>query len=156
MLMPGACDPAIDGVRARHGAAEAEARATRTGTLILVRVLACLPAILIAAAIWRLSDTPDLAIAHGWLDTVLRKAAHIGVFGALAAAAWLGLRAQRVRPATAIGGGAAIALVYACVDEWHQTRVPTRHGTPVDVAIDAIGIGIASMVLVMTGRRSST
>ena len=122
-------------------------------TLPDVRIAAWIPAVLIAAVIWRLSATPDLAIAHGWLDTVLRKAAHVGAFAALAFAAWLGMRAQPVGRPSAILAGALFALAYAGVDEWHQTRVPTRHGTPVDVAIDAIGVGIASMVLVMSERR---
>ena len=118
-----------------------------------MRILAWLPAAAIAAVVWVLSDTPDLAVASGWLDTVLRKAAHVGVFGLLAAACVLALRAWPVRVPASLVGGAVLALAYAGVDEWHQTRVPTRHGTPVDVAIDAIGVGIAVMVLAMAFRR---
>ena len=118
-----------------------------------MRVLACLPAIAIAALIWRLSATPDLAIASGWLDTVTRKAAHIGIFGLLCAAVVLAMRAQRWPVRICLVGGAVVALAYACVDEYHQTFVPTRHGTPVDVAIDAVGIGIASIVLAMAFNR---
>lgn len=33
-----------------------------------------------------------------------------------------------------------LALVYAISDEFHQTFVRDRHGSPVDVLIDAIGI----------------
>lgn len=122
-------------------------------TLRSVRVLAWVPAFAIAALIWVLSDTPDLAIAHGWLDTVTRKAAHIGVFGLLAAACVLALRRWPLNAAPSLVAGALIALAYAAVDEIHQTSVPTRHGTPVDVAIDAIGIGVAAMVLAMSFRR---
>jgi len=121
-----------------------------------VRVLACVPALAVAALIWRLSGTPDLAIASGWLDTVTRKVAHIAVFAVLCAACVYGLRAQRLPPSTSLMAGAALALLYACVDEYHQTFVPTRHGTPVDVAIDAAGIGIASMVLAMAFNRRGT
>jgi VanZ family protein len=46
-----------------------------------------------------------------------------------------------------------LALGYAVLDEYHQSFVPTRVGTPVDVAIDALGVGIASMVLVMAYDR---
>ncbi len=118
-----------------------------------VRVLACLPALAIAALIWRLSATPDLAVASGWLDTVTRKTAHITIFGLLCAAVVLACRAQRWSARTCLIVGAIIALLYACVDEYHQTFVPTRHGTPVDVAIDAFGIGIASIVLAMAFNR---
>jgi VanZ family protein len=118
-----------------------------------MRALAWLPAIVVAAVIWQLSSTQDLAIASGWLDTVTRKAAHIAVFGLLCACCVYALRTQRCAAATCLIGGAVIALAYACVDEYHQTFVPTRHGTPVDVAIDAVGIGIASIVLAMAFNR---
>lgn len=118
-----------------------------------MRVLACLPALVVAAILWQLSATPDLAVASGWLDTVTRKAAHIGAFGLLASACVLALRAQRVSVRSALLGGAAIALVYAVIDEVHQSRVPTRNGAVSDVAIDALGIGIASIVLAMAFHR---
>lgn len=117
-----------------------------------VRVLACLPAILIASLIWWLSSTPDLAVAAGALDTVLRKTAHVGVFAALALACVFGLRANGLRPATAIWLGALTALAYAAVDELHQSTVPTRNGAPSDVMIDALGIGLASLALVRRAR----
>ncbi|MCX6391522.1 MAG: VanZ family protein [Actinobacteria bacterium] len=118
-----------------------------------MRVLAWLPALLIAALIWKLSATPDLAVASGWLDTVTRKSAHVAVFGVLCAACVLGLRVQHVSVRTSITVGATLALLYAGVDEYHQSFVPTRVGSPVDVAIDALGVGIASMVLVMAHHR---
>ncbi len=118
-----------------------------------MRLLAWLPAAAIAGVIWMLSGTPDLAVAHGWLDTVTRKAAHVGVFGLLAAACVLALRRWPQSARRSLVGGALIALAYAVVDELHQSRVPTRHGTPVDVAIDAAGIGIAAIVLAMAFRR---
>lgn len=118
-----------------------------------MRVLACLPALVIAAVIWKLSATPDLAVASGWLDTVTRKTAHVAVFGLLCGACVLGVRAQRLSVPASLLGGAALALLYAVIDEYHQSLVPTRVGTPVDVAIDALGIGIASMVLLMAFNR---
>jgi VanZ family protein len=47
---------------------------------------------------------------------------------------------------------AAISLAYACTDEYHQSFVETRHGTPVDVVIDSIGIALAALWL----RRART
>jgi VanZ family protein len=32
-----------------------------------------------------------------------------------------------------------ITVLYACTDEWHQSYVPGRTGTPLDVMIDSIG-----------------
>lgn len=53
----------------------------------------------------------------------------------------------------ALVSAAVIALVYAMVDEYHQSFVPTRHGALTDVAIDALGIGIASIVLLKIWSR---
>ena len=39
---------------------------------------------------------------------------------------------------------AAISLAYAVTDEIHQTFIEGRHGTPVDVVIDSVGIAAAS------------
>ncbi len=119
-----------------------------------MRVFACLPALAIAAVIWWLSSTPDLAVASGAVDTVLRKTAHVGVFAALAVACVVALRANGIRPARAILGGAALALAYAAVDEAHQSTVPTRNGAASDVAIDALGVGLASLILVRRARRA--
>jgi len=107
-----------------------------------VRLLAWLPPILIAALIWRLSSTPDLAITSGTLDLVLRKIAHVAVFAALAGSLIVALRRSEVRWERALPLAAAIAIVYAIVDEVHQSTVPTRNGSGVDVAIDAFGVGL--------------
>jgi VanZ family protein len=58
-----------------------------------------------------------------------------------------------VRLSAALVSAAAIALAYAIVDEYHQSFVPTRHGAISDVAIDALGIGIASIVLLKVYTR---
>ena len=46
-----------------------------------------------------------------------------------------------------------IALLYACSDEYHQTFVAGRHGSPVDVSIDAIGMGLAALAWTLAARR---
>ena len=122
-------------------------------TLQGVRILALLPPVLLAAIIWKLSDTPGLTIAHGALDTLLRKLAHVFAFGLLASTCVIAVRAQGVRFSAALVSAAAIALAYAIVDEYHQSFVPTRHGAIADVAIDALGIGIASIVLLKVWSR---
>ncbi len=121
----------------------------RAGTMHSVRVIAWTPACAIAITIWLLSATPDLAITSGTLDTVLRKFAHVGVFAALTVACAWGFRAQRIGAHVTLIAAAGVAITYAFVDEYHQTFVPTRHGAVSDVAIDAIGIAVASIVLKM-------
>jgi hypothetical protein len=105
------------------------------------------PPIAVMAVIFALSATPDLSSGLGRWDLVLRKAAHITVFAVL----WLTLaRAMHWRrPVLAT----VIALLYACSDEYHQTFVEGRHGSPVDVAIDAIGMGLAALAWTLAARR---
>jgi VanZ family protein len=44
-------------------------------------------------------------------------------------------------------------VLYAASDELHQTFVSGRHGSPLDVAIDAFGIGAAVLAWALTARR---
>lgn len=43
----------------------------------------------------------------------------------------------------------AVTVVFAALDEFHQTFVDGRAGTPVDVCIDSIGIVMACMILAL-------
>jgi VanZ family protein len=97
-----------------------------------------LPVVLWAAVIFTLSSIPSLSTGLGLWDTILRKAAHVTEYGVLGA---LLLRALgQEAPALAVG------IAYAASDEVHQHFVRARHGAPIDVAIDAIGVA-AGMLL---------
>jgi VanZ family protein len=104
------------------------------------------PVIAWAGLIFALSSVPDLGTGLGGWDTVLRKIAHAGEYAVLGA---LLFRAtgRAVLAAT-------LAVLYAVSDEIHQTLVPGRMGSPVDVAIDAVGVacGIAIWQLVLSRR----
>lgn len=95
------------------------------------------PPLLLMGVIFFFSAQPDLATGLGAWDTILRKAAHMAEYGLL----WfLWFRALELRsPLPA----AVLTLAYAATDEYHQTFVEGRHGSPVDVLIDAVGVGIA-------------
>ena len=97
-----------------------------------VRVL---PPVALMGVIFALSAQPDLNSGLGGWDTLLRKLAHMVEFGLLW---WLWLRALG-RPAVAAG----ITLAYAASDEWHQSFVEGRVGSPVDWLIDAAGVAVA-------------
>jgi VanZ family protein len=88
------------------------------------------------AVIFALSSVPSLSSGLSF-DYVLRKCAHMTEYAILAV---LLLRALgRELPAFALGAA------YAASDELHQHCVRGRHASPVDVAIDAVGllIGLA-------------
>lgn len=105
-----------------------------------------LPVFAWAAVIFALSSVPDLGTGLGGWDLLLRKIAHAVEFGVLGA---LFLRATG-RPALAFVLGA----LYAVSDEVHQSFVPGRMGSAVDVAIDTIGVlgGIVVWQLVRARR----
>lgn len=94
------------------------------------------PPVALMGVIFGLSATPDLNSGLGTIDFVGRKVVHMTEYGLL----WfLWHRALRFRrPWVA----AALAVAYAGTDEYHQTFIQGRHGTPVDVAIDAVGVAV--------------
>jgi VanZ family protein len=96
-----------------------------------------LPVVAWAALIFALSSIPSLDSGLAW-DTLLRKIAHVAEYAILGA---LFLRALR-RPVPAWLSGVA----YAVTDEFHQHFVAGRHGAPVDVAIDALGVLVGVVI----------
>ena len=48
---------------------------------------------------------------------------------------------------------AALALLFAASDEFHQTFVPTRGGTVWDVLIDSLGVGLVTLIALMRLRK---
>ena len=102
---------------------------------VLRAALRFIPPFALMGVIFALSAQPDLNSGLGGWDTVLRKLGHMVEYGLLW---WLWLRALG-RPLAAAG----IALTYAATDEWHQSFVDGRVGSPVDWAIDAAGVAVA-------------
>ena len=97
------------------------------------------PVIVWAALIFALSSVPSLNSGLGTWDEVLRKCAHVTEYAILG---FLLLRAiGRELPALLVG------VSYAATDEFHQHFVAGRHGSPVDVLIDTVGL-LIGIVLV--------
>jgi len=96
-----------------------------------------LPVVLWAALIFALSSVPSLSSGLGGWYYALRKCAHVTEYAVLA---FLLARAiGREAPAFVAG------VLYAASDELHQSFVRGRHASPIDVAIDSVGllIGLA-------------
>jgi VanZ family protein len=87
-----------------------------------------------AALIFALSSVPDLGTGLGGWDLVLRKLAHAAEYAVLGAL----LQRALNRPALAF----ALGTLYALSDEIHQSFVPGRQGSPLDVALDAAGVAV--------------
>ena len=111
-----------------------------------------LPPLLLMALIWFLSSLPDLTTGLGLADLIGRKMIHGLTFGLLTVLWWRALRPTL--PAGALPAAAVIATAYAGLDEYHQTFVPGRVGSPVDVAIDALGVVAAAVLVVRRLQRA--
>ena len=93
------------------------------------------PPLLLMGLIFFFSAQPDLNSGLGVWDTIGRKLIHAATYGVLLILWWRALgRTWRA---------VAITLLYAISDEYHQTFVHGRHGSPLDVAIDMAGVVIA-------------
>ena len=97
-----------------------------------------LPVFAWAAVIFAFSSIPSLSTGLGTWDTVLRKGAHIAEYAILGALLYRALG----REALAL----AVGIAYAVTDEFHQRFVLGRHASPVDVAIDAVGLALGMLV----------
>jgi VanZ family protein len=98
------------------------------------------PPLLLMGLIFFLSAQPDLNSGLGTWDTILRKLAHMTEYGLLWFLWWRALGHGNPVPAI------AITLLYAATDEYHQTFIHGRHGSPSDFAIDAVGVGLGLLV----------
>jgi VanZ family protein len=113
---------------------------TRRSPLALASLWA--PPLVLMAVIYVLAAQPDLSSGLGTLDFYLRKLAHMAEYALLLFLWWRALREHMAeRPAIALA--AAVTFLYSISDEWHQSFVEGRTGTPVDVALDAVGRAVA-------------
>jgi len=97
-----------------------------------------LPVVVWAAVIFAFSSIPNLSTGLGTWDTILRKGAHVTEYALLGALLYRALS----REALALAAG----IAYAATDELHQHFVRGRHASPVDVAIDAVGVAAGMLV----------
>ncbi|HEX2292317.1 MAG TPA: VanZ family protein [Gaiellaceae bacterium] len=102
------------------------------------------PAVAWAAVIFAFSSIPSLGTGLGTWDLVLRKIAHAAEFAILAI--------LLVRAFGDPWRAGVVAVLYAVVDEIHQSFVPGRQGAVADVLIDSVGV-LAGVLLAVWWRR---
>src|SRR3954453_9898160 len=108
-----------------------------------------LPVVGWGAGIFALSFFPSPSTGLGTWDTILRKGAHITEYAVLGALLY---RALGIEPLAL-----AVGIAYAATDELHQHFVHGRHASPIDVAIDGVGLSVGMLVClrVPPGRKPS-
>lgn len=114
-----------------------------------------LPPLALMGLIFVLSAMPGDEVDRGLAYFVSRKVAHFTEYALLTALWWRALRTRLAAP-MAVLLAVGISVAYAATDEAHQSGVDGRHGTPVDVAIDAAGALTAATLIVRRRRRLSS
>lgn len=110
-----------------------------------------LPLLLWMVAIFIVSAQPALPhVPQGWLDTLLKKSAHMAEYAILAI---LWQRALGMERKWGWGLALALTLLYAASDEYHQTFVPNRTGRALDVLIDGLGATVGLFLYRLRCRR---
>ena len=101
------------------------------------------PSALMVALIFAFSSIPkrELPELYQW-DVLIKKGGHMLGYCLLALASWHGSGWDKKKWWIAWG----IAIMYAITDEIHQSFVPGRTSSPVDIVIDSIAAGLALLV----------
>lgn len=117
--------------------------------------LAALATLLWMGLIFALSARRTVPVPPGLSTELTSIAGHFAAYAVLSALLWWTLEAgnltARRRMALALAG----AVAYGLTDEWHQSFVPGRDASPLDLAVDGIG-ALCGLVIVrrVTGRES--
>src|SRR2546425_7803875 len=124
------------------------------------------PVLWMAVTVWLSTDTASaehtsqlLMPAIRWLlpwatpgqlatvHRLLRKGAHLFEYAILAALWYRAFMRERNLSARAASWAAfAISLAWAALDEWHQSFLPSRTSSALDVALDSAGAALALVV----------
>src|SRR5215210_8219395 len=113
-----------------------------------------LPPLVLMGVIFFLSAQPSLDSGLGVIDLIGRKLIHFGAYALLCFLWWRALR-NVTNERRAVLLAFVLASGYAITDEFHQTFVEGRHGTPVDWLIDSAGAGVVALHLWRTRIRSA-
>lgn len=108
-----------------------------------ITTLRFLPALAWAGVIFYISDQPTLPDVPGLASTITSVLGHFTVYFVLAVLIWWGLGARELTVRQRVGIAFTIAVLYGVSDEWHQSFVPGRHASVLDLIADAAGALIA-------------
>jgi VanZ family protein len=107
------------------------------------------PPLIVMAMIFFFSAQPSDHEHRPLFEVLARKLGHVTGYFLLTLAWWWALNELDLSRSLSaqLRGAALFSLLYAATDEFHQTFVSGRTGTPVDVLIDAIGVGLACLLV---------
>ena len=112
-----------------------------------------LPVFVWGYIIYYLSDIPGLGTGLGVWDLILRKGAHITEYFILTILLVRAFRRSfRMSIAFLIFWPSVISFLYAVSDEYHQSFIKNRCGTPWDVLVDTVGILLVVFLYIKKGN----
>ena len=111
-----------------------------------------LPPLAWAGLIFYLSGIPGLKTPFSW-DYILRKLAHMFEYAVLCALVARAFAGAGLTGRRQVGYAVILAVLYAVTDEYHQSFVPGRFCSPMDVLIDAVGAAAGYYGFLLLRRR---
>lgn len=100
-----------------------------------------LPPVLWAAVIFTLSSIPQIKVSHFFVwDFALKKLAHISEYAILFTLVFRATNRKWIQSFT-------LTMLYAVSDEFHQSFIPGRSPTVIDLGLDLSGVNIASYII---------
>ena len=115
------------------------------------RIALWLPPLALMGVIFVFSAQPSLDSGLGVVDDVGRKVVHFAQYALLCFLWWRPLAAS-TNPRRAVLLAFVLTSAYAITDEYHQTLVEGRYGTPVDWLIDTAGAAATALRLRIRAR----
>ena len=113
-----------------------------------------LPALLMMAVIFFFSSRPSAELPHfGSWDMIVKKGAHALGYGLLALSYLRGLGREgghRLHPCLLAW---FFAILYSATDEFHQSFVPGRHPSGIDIMIDGAGAAAALAIWLLRSKK---
>lgn len=99
-----------------------------------------LPTVLLCILIFAASSTPGAKVSDDFaVDFGVHKAVHLVLYSLLFFCFYRGSKNILV--------ASLLAILYGISDEFHQTFVPSRQGSALDVLVDAFAVLISALVL---------
>ena len=90
------------------------------------------------------------------IQFAVRKFGHLTEYAVLAMLLWRALRGGRrwqMQMSILFFVAALVCAIFAASDEFHQSFVPSRTASPIDVAIDTVGALVGLVICVVVASR---
>ena len=117
------------------------------------RLLRWTPVVVWMAVIFYMSSLSQLpSVAPPTWQEALSNVAHFGEYAVLGGLLWRALL-PLLRQPWPHWAALLIGLLYAVSDEFHQSFVPNRQSSLTDLAVDAVGLALAQIAVLVWQKR---